>query len=87
LPFKEDEYEQEHEQDTLECRSGRVLGNSKLEAVKGGFAELAMPFKILPVMKLRINLLEQPDYLLAGAAYRVVFACANDGNVFRFASL
>ncbi len=61
--------------------AGDYSGILRLEAARGGFAELAMPFKILPVMKLRTTLLEQPDYLLAGAAYRVVFACANDGNV------
>lgn len=60
--------------------AGDYAGVLKLE-MKSGASELKMPFKIIPVMKLRTTLLEQPDYLLAGAAYRVVFACANDGNV------
>jgi len=63
------------------AQAGDYSVTLKLENSKNGYAELLMPFKILPVMKLRTTLLEQPDYLLAGAAYRVVFACANDGNV------
>jgi len=63
------------------AQAGDYSGTLKLENSRSGFGELIIPFRILPVMKLRTTLLEQPDYLLAGAAYRVVFACANDGNV------
>ncbi len=44
-------------------------------------ATLDLPLKVLPVMKMECVLLKQPDYILAGEAYRVVFACSNPGNV------
>lgn len=52
-----------------------------LDSTSGFSMDLVMSVKVLPVMKLDVALLEQPDYVLAGAAYRVIFACSNEGNV------
>ena len=52
-----------------------------LDSTSGFSMDLVMQIKVLPVMQLGVSLLEQPDYILAGSAYRVVFACSNTGNV------
>jgi len=44
-------------------------------------SRLELPVLVLPQPKLFCLLIEQPDYILAGAAYRVVFGCSNTGNV------
>lgn len=61
--------------------AGNYTAVVRVGSPDGGGVEMTIPIEVLPVPGLSCTVTRQPDYILAGAAYQVLFACGNSGNI------